>query len=398
MDNNNKKHGIEVSKINKPTSTIVLEQKKTVSLKILDNIKVEKSTQQIPINKLIKAPLFLKTLNKNQNNVCLRPNTYSLNIEKIAVPQKVISNVKILPSVMTGQIKKPSTFSIIPSNTRINPTNTIIKRLQSKLNPVNITNNKCISTLKPGFKIISPNDLKSKLVINPQKNGKYVLTNIENGKVTNLPTCISKSPLLKPLNSIIPVTVAEKFNAIEEKPKIKDIKSKFVVNFKEFQNQRYKALRKNKKKKFKHLFASNTNFQLIQQRSTNSFIRKQKRKFKPHTDPSSSKEMKIGVSITDSKHNQQEKVLSSLNKNTNLTDFGDISGLKKHIPHTITSKDVINNHRNVVILNNNINKTILNTNIKQEFCPTPGFFQLSSKPESLIKTYGQPLAITKYGW
>ncbi|XP_026818791.1 uncharacterized protein LOC113557456 isoform X2 [Rhopalosiphum maidis] len=391
LDNNNKKYGIEVSKINKSTSTKVLEQKKTVSLKILDNINIEKSKQQIPINKLIKAPLFLNTLNKSQKTVCIRPNTYSLNVEKISVPQTVISNVKLLPSVITGQIKKPSTFSIIPSTTRINPTNTIIKRLQPKLNPVNITNNKCISTLKPGFKIISPNDLKSKIVLNPQKSCKYVLTNIENGKVTNLPTCISKSPMLKPLNSIIPVTVAEKFNAIEEKPKIKDIKSKFVVNFKEFQNQRYKALRIEKKKnfkKFKHLFASNTSFQPIQQSSTNAFIRKQKRKLKSHTDPSNSKEMKIDASITDSKHNQQEKELSSLNKNKNLTDFGDVSGLKKHIPHTIISKDLINNHKNVVILNNNI---------KKEFCPTPGFIQLSSKPESLIKTYGQPLAITKYG-
>uniref|UniRef100_A0A2S2NZ86 Lethal(3)malignant brain tumor-like protein 3 n=1 Tax=Schizaphis graminum TaxID=13262 RepID=A0A2S2NZ86_SCHGA len=400
LDNNNKKHSIEVSKINKSTSIKVLEQKKTVNLKILDNINVEKSKQQIPIKNLIKAPLFLNTLNKNKNNVCLRPNTYPLNIEKIAVPQTVISNVKILPSVMTGQIKKPSTFSIIPSTTRINPTNTIIKRLQPKLNPVNLTNNKCISTLKPGFKIISQNDLKSKIVLNPQKNCKYVLTNIENGKVTNLPTCISKSPMLKPFNSIIPVTVAEKFNAIEEKPKIKDIKSKFVVNFKEFQNQRYRALQIVEKKifkKYKHLFVSNTNFQLIQQSSTNSFIKKQKTKCKPHTDPSSSKEIKTDANITDSKHNQQEKEVSSLNKNKNLTDFRDISELKKHIPHTITSKDVTNNHTNVVILNNNINKTEINTNIKKEFCPTPGFIQLSSKPESLIKTYGQPLAITKYG-
>ncbi|XP_025194287.1 uncharacterized protein LOC112593910 isoform X2 [Melanaphis sacchari] len=388
---NNKKRNIEVAKLNKSTSTKVYEQKTPVNLRILDNFSNYEKSKLIPYEKVIKTSFVINTPKKIPNKIFVKPNNFSLNLEKIAVPKTVMSNVKTLPSFMSSQIKKPSTISI-PSTTHINPKKPIITRLQPKLNPVNITNNKCVSTSKPGFKIISSNDLKSKMVLFPQNKGKYVLTNIDNRKVTNFPSYISTSPMSKPSNSIIPVTVAEKFNTVE-KPKIKNIKSKFVVSFKAFQNQKFKALPIEKNivfKKFINLFKSNVKFQPIQQSSTNSFIRKQKRKLKPHTDSSSSKIIKIDLSTTESEHNQHEKELS-LNKNKNLTDFGNLSRPIKHIPHTITSKDVIKNHTNMVIIND---KTKINTNVKKNLCPVPGFIQLSSKPESLIKTYGQS---TKYG-
>jgi len=85
-----------------------------------------------------------------------------------------------------------------------------------------------------------------------------------------------------------------------------------------------------------------------------------------------------------------------LNEIKNTIDFVGTSGKKKCIPHTITSKDVIDNHSNMVIENN---KTKLNSNVKNELLPPPpGFIPLSSRPESsILKTYGQPLTVTKYG-
>jgi len=450
LNNNNKKHGIEVTPLNQSTSTKVHEQKKSVNLKIVDKIDVDKyQPHEVPVKKIIKTTFVLNNPQKNQNNLIIRPNNFPFNLEKIAVPKTVLSNVKILPTIMPGQIKKPIT--IIPSTTHINPKNSIITRIQPKLNPVDIINNKGISTLNPPrFKIISSNDLKSKMVLVPPKQGKYVLTNIENGKVTNLRSFIPTSPMLKSLNSIIPVTVVEKFNTIEkpnekpintikkpintiekpnekpinaimkpnekiintmeksnektidtiEKPEIKNIESKFVIRFKEFENQRYKIspVRKNINfKNFKKLFESNSYFKLKQQSSKNSFIKKLNRKRKPHIGLSNSKVVKIGENTTEFKHNQQAKELSS-NENKNLSDFDNISEPKKHIPHTITSKDLINNHSNVVIVSDQTDESKINTNVKKELYPIPGFIQLAQKPDSLIKTYGQPLPVTKYGW
>lgn len=442
LNNNNKNHGIEVTTLIKSTSTKVDEQKKSVNLKIVDKIDADKyQPHEIPVKKIIKTTFVLNNPQKNQNNLIIRPNNFPLNIEKIAVPKTVLSNMKILPTIMPGQIKKP--ISIIPSTTHINPKNSIITRIQPKLNPVDIINNKHISTLNPHrFKIISSNDLKSKMVLVPPKKGKYVLTNIENGKVTNLRSFIPPSPMLKPLNSIIPVTVVEKFSTIEksintiekpintiekpneksintiikpneklintiekpidtiEKPKIKNIESKFVIRFKEFQNQRYKISPVRKNIYFKNLnklFESNSCFKLKQQSSKNSFIKKFNRKCKPHIGLSNSKVVEIGTKTTEYKHNQQAKELSS-NENKNLSDFDNISEPKKHIPHTITSKDVINNHSNVVIVSDETNKSKINTNVEKELCSTPEFIQLPQKPDSLIKTYGQPLSVTEYGW
>lgn len=436
LNNNNKKHGIEVTPLNQSTSTKVHEQKKSVNLKIVDKIDADKyQPHEVPVKKIIKTTFVLNNPQKNQNNLIIRPNNFPFNLEKIAVPKTVLSNVKIVPTIMPGQIKKP--ISIIPSTTHINSKNSIITRIPPKLNPVDIINNKGISTLNPPrFKIISSNDLKSKMVLVPPKQGKYVLTNIENGKVTNLRSFIPTSPMLKPLNSIIPVTVVEKFNTIEkpnekpidtiekpinaiikpsekiintteksnektidtiEKPKIKNIESKFVIRFKEFENQRYKISPVRKNINFNKLFESNSYFKLKQQSSKNSFIKRLNRKRKSHIGLSNSKVVKTGENTKEFKHNQQAKELTS-NENKNLSDFDNLSEPKKHIPHTITSKDLINNHSNVVIISNQTDKPKIKTNVKKELCPIPGFIQLSRKPDSLIKTYGQPLSGKKYGW
>ncbi|XP_025194288.1 uncharacterized protein LOC112593910 isoform X3 [Melanaphis sacchari] len=169
---NNKKRNIEVAKLNKSTSTKVYEQKTPVNLRILDNFSNYEKSKLIPYEKVIKTSFVINTPKKIPNKIFVKPNNFSLNLEKIAVPKTVMSNVKTLPSFMSSQIKKPSTISI-PSTTHINPKKPIITRLQPKLNPVNITNNKCVSTSKPGFKIISSNDLKSKMVLFPQNKGNF---------------------------------------------------------------------------------------------------------------------------------------------------------------------------------------------------------------------------------
>jgi len=136
---------------------------KTVNI---NDVKI--SNQQIPLKKMMATPFVLNTPKKNENNVCLRPNNFSLNLEKIAVPKTVLSNIKLIPLTSSIQIQKPPIISLIPATTCINPKTTIITRLQPKLYPGEITNNKnVLPTLKPWFKIISSNDPNSKTFLLP---------------------------------------------------------------------------------------------------------------------------------------------------------------------------------------------------------------------------------------
>ncbi|XP_022170347.1 uncharacterized protein LOC111033751 [Myzus persicae] len=554
LDNNNSTRGIEVSKLNKSTSTKVQEQNKTVHFKTVDNNDVKISNQQNPLKKVIATTYVINAPKKNEN-IYIRPNNYPLNLEKIAVPKTVLSNVKLIPPTSSSQIKKPQTISLIPGTGLVKPTNTtIITRLQPKFSGFT---NKCVPTLKHGFKIVSSSEPKSKMFLLP-KGVNYIIKTLNKEEVNNqslpsfsststmlktlnkeevnnqslpsssststmlktlnkeevknqslpsfsststtlktlnkvevdnqsmpnfsctstlkplnkgevnnqslpsfsststtlkplnkgevnnqslpsfsststtlktlnkvevkkqslpsfsststmlkpsnkeeiknqlLPSLSSTSTMLKPLNSIIPITVAEKFNTIE-KPKIQNRNSKFVVRWKEFQNQRYQVLPNEKtiiNENNRHLFESNKHFELLFPRSSKSFIRNQKRSLKSHTDTPKSKVIKI-TDTSESNHVQQkiEQTFrtSALNKIKNSTDFGGTSGKKKCIPHTITSKDVIDNNTNLVIENK---KTKLNT----ELCTPSGFIQLSSRPESsILKTYGQSLTVTKYG-
>jgi len=232
------------------------------------------------------------------------------------------------------------------------------------------------------------------------KGVNYIIKTINKEEVKNqsLPSVNSTSTLSKPLSSIIPISVAEKFNTIE-KPKIQNMNSKFVVSCKEFQNQRFKVLLDEKNminENVKGLFESSTHFELLFPRSSKKFIRNQKRSLKPHTDTPNPKVIN-NADTSKSNHVQQVRKQSfiTLNEIKNTIDFGGTSGKKKCIPHTITSKDVIDNHTNVVIENN---KTKLNSNVKNELCPPSGFISLSPRPESsILRTYGQPLTVSKYG-
>ncbi|CAI6359714.1 unnamed protein product [Macrosiphum euphorbiae] len=400
LNKNNSALGIEVTKLNESTSTKVQEQNKNVNFRTVDNNDVKTSNQQVPLKKMIATKFVLNTPKKNENNIYLRPNNFSLNLEKIAVPKAVLSNIKFIPPTLSNQIKKPPTIALMPTTTLINPKTTIITRLQPKSYPGKITNNKCVPTLKPGFKIISTNDPKSKMFLIP-KGVNYIFQTINKEEVKNqsLPSFNSASTLSEPLNSIIPVSVAEKFNTIE-KPKIQNKNSKFVVSCKEFQNQRFKILLDKKikinEKNVKRYYESSTHFELLFPRSSKKFVRYLKRR---HTDIPNPKVIKNADS-SKSNHVQQVReqsfITSSLNEIKNTINFVGTSGKKKCIPHTITSKDVIDNHTNVVIENN---KTKLNSNVKNELLPPPpGFIPLSSRPESsILKTYGQPLTVPKYG-
>ncbi|XP_060856488.1 uncharacterized protein LOC132934225 [Metopolophium dirhodum] len=399
LNKNNSTCGIEVTKLNESTSTKVQEQNKKVNFRTVDNNDVKISNQQVPLKKMIATKLVLNTSQKNENNIYLRPNNFSLNLEKIAVPKTVLSNIKLIPPTLSNQIKTSPTIALMPATTLINPKTTIITRLQPKLYPGEIANNKCVPTLKPGFKIISSNDPKSKMFLIP-KGVNYIIKTINKEEVKNqsLPSFNSASTLSKPLNSIIPISVAEKFNTIE-KPKIQNKNSKFVVSCKEFQNQRFKVLSDKKNminENFKGLFESSTHFELLFPRSSKKFVRNQKRSLKPHTDTPNPKVIN-NADTSKSNHVQQVRKQSfiTLNEIKNTIDFGGTSGKKKCIPHTITSKDVIDNHTNVIIENN---KTKLNSNVKNELCPPSGFISLSSRPESsILRTYGQPLSVSKYG-
>jgi len=398
LNKNNSTRGVEVTKLNESTSTKVQEQNKKVNFITVDNNDVKISNQQVPLKKMIATKFVLNTSKKNENNIYLRPNNFSLNLEKIAVPKAVLSNIKLIPPTLSNQIKKP-TIALMPATTLINPNTKIITRLQPKLYPGEISNNKSVPTLKPGFKIISSNDPKSKMFLIP-KGVNYIIKTINKEEVKNqsLPSVNSTSTLSKPLSSIIPISVAEKFNTIE-KPKIQNMNSKFVVSCKEFQNQRFKVLLDEKNminENVKGLFESSTHFELLFPRSSKKFIRNQKRSLKPHTDTPNPKVIN-NADTSKSNHVQQVRKQSfiTLNEIKNTIDFGGTSGKKKCIPHTITSKDVIDNHTNVVIENN---KTKLNSNVKNELCPPSGFISLSPRPESsILRTYGQPLTVSKYG-
>lgn len=400
LNNNNSARG-KITKLCESTSTKAQEQNKKVNFKTVDNNDIKISNQQVPLKKMIATKFVLNAPKKNENNIYVRPNNFPLNLEKIAIPKAVLSNIKLIPPTLSNQIKKPPTIALMPATKLFNPKTTIITRLQPKLYSSEISNNKCVPTLKPGFKIISSNDPKSKMFLLP-KGVNYIIKTFNKEEVKNqsLPSVNSASTPLKPFNSLIPVSVAEKFNTIE-KPKIQNKNSKFVVSCKEFQNQRFKVLSNEKNtinENVKGLFKSSTHFKLIFPHSSKSFVRNQKRSLKPHTDTPNPKVIK-NADTSESNHFQQERkqsiITSSLNENKNFTDFGGTSGKKKYIPHTITSKDVIDNNTNMVIENN---KTKLNTNVKNELSPPSGFIPLSSRPaSSILKTYGKPLTVTKYG-
>jgi len=181
--NNNSTSGIEVTKLNESASIKVQEQNKKVNFRTVGSNDVKIFNQQVPLKKMMGTKFVLNVPKKNENNIYLRPNNLALNLEKIAVPKAVLSNIKLIPPTSSNQIKKPPTIALIPATTVINPKTRIITRLQPKLvYPSEISNNKCVPTLKPGFKIISSNDPKSKMFLLP-KGVNYIIKTL---KFTNV--------------------------------------------------------------------------------------------------------------------------------------------------------------------------------------------------------------------
>lgn len=399
LNKNIGKNSIEGTKAIESTSTNVQEQKKTVNFKIGENNGIE-IIKQAPIKKMVATTYVIKSSKIKQNNIYIRPN--NLNLEKKGDPQTVISNVKILPKILPSQVKNPSTISVMPSATCISSKTTTVAGLHPNLIPAEITNNKCVSTLKPGLKIIPSSDSKSKMLLIQNNGVKYILKKMGQGKVENqsLSNLASTSTAVKPLNSFIPITVAEKFKTFDT-PKVKKNNLKFVIGLKEFPSRKVYVILpfdENISSDVKHLFKSNPSFQLIKQNSsTNTSVKKKKKSTVLQTDSMNSKLLRI-INTTDSKLIQQATQPSyraiQLNEINNSVDFGCGNGEKSHIPHTVTSQDVINNCINVATEKD---EAKLITNCKKEFYTTSRLVQLSPKPECSTKTYGQPLTIKTYG-
>lgn len=361
------------NKVNESTLNKMSEQIKTVSDTIENTAEFMTSDKQVPIKKKIVSAVVNTSKNSNLHT---RPKNDSLNLERIAIPKSDLNNVKLNPSIISGQIKKTQSITMV-SSASAKPTNT---KFQPKSSVTNISCNKSFSRPKQEFKIISSNEPKSGIYVLPQNGVNYMIRTGE-----------SKNQSLK-LN---PATVTE---SAEHKQKIivtskvpqkaDHIKfNKFVARMQKLPGGKYKVVPAQGKVPvdLENVFKRNSHF--VKQKmvgsptisehkiNDNFFIGK----------PVNSHQF---TNIKETKQFHQNRLISA-GKSWN---FSNVNRDKRIIPHTITSKDLIENRKNIFIEKREIKLRSNNHEIKSS-----GLIQRLQRSESLNQSDGQLLNINKYG-
>jgi len=310
-----------------------------------DSTQMGKLFQQVPLN-------HLAVINTSNSNSPIPHNTNNiLNLNKIILAKtNVLSNVKLCP-ISSNQIQQ------IPSLAIVN--NTPFVRLQPKPSNTSNTNNNNNSP-KPN------QDLSSGVVVVPCTGMKYVLKKI--------PIIESKTDLLKIPNTSVVKPLNTENESVEKKQKL--ILPKKIPNF----IARVQKL-------------PNGNYKMVPGQGEipvgfENFFNKTFIKHKIPVNPSPNKQdinPSINAKNTTLKSFQfttkeikfiQPNKLSSLGKSScdNIsTDYVTMKKNIKLIPHTITSKDCIENQQDFTIETqtnkaNTSNEDVSTNTIQQEIC------------------------------
>lgn len=350
------------NKLYTSTSVGIINQHNTVNDKIEYNAD-EISDQQVPIKTCGMTSITVNSqINEGKKDY--------LNLEKIAIPKTNISNVKLNSPVLSNSIKKLPSISIASTNSVIKPI-TKVSMLHPKLNTTDINRHKSFSKPKQEIYVIPPGNMNYMIRRRDSNN-----ESIEQNK-----------------NVIISTSKTVHSN---ETKKV----SKFVARMQKLPDGKYKMvptegkvplglenLFKRNSHFIKHKMAQSTFFN--QDIVGNNFINVDSLSVNSHQLANTKKTSSF-------QHNRQVSS-GNLFKNISKTiDFGNRSKDAKFVPHTATSKDATENHKNFIIENGEIK---IMANGKPDICTSPsGFIQLVPKSETMIKSDNQSLSVTRFGW
>jgi len=313
----------------------------------------------VPIKHNIASTVVIKP-SKNAN-LSIRRKNDCLNLETIAIPKTDISKIiKINHSVMT---KKPY---IVSTSSIMKPT-TSNARLQPKSNITGISyNKKNYSKPIQELKRLS-NEAKSEMSVVPYNIMSMVVRNGESRnqslKSNSMPTIVNA------IGTSVGDSVNQQKKVFVTSSKIVhdgiNNANKFVAHMQKLSDGKFKMIQTHGKVPVGLENVLKRNSQCVKPKG--SMISPQYTRgttqFKQNLIPT-------GISYKMSK----------------TYDFGKLNIDKRTIPHTITSKDALENSKNIAT-NNSI----------QEKRVSSGFIQLTPRTESLSHLDGQPLNITRYG-
>lgn len=377
-------------KLNASTSIKIPARKIITADEIYDDTEIEIFDQQVPIKRCIVPTVVNTSTNANLSTRQVKNNF--LNLEQIAIPKKNPFVSKLSPAVNSSHNKK-SSISIIPSASLMKPTNTI-SRLQPNLSFSELNYKKSFS--KPN--ITPKNESKSQVYVLPHNGMKYMLKN-ENSrelKSQSLKLYPSMSAIVKANNTPteLPKQKKNMFLSTSKVLPSGDKMSKFVARVQKLPDGKYKMIPTKGKvpSGLEKFFKRNSHF--VKQKMTSNSTSNE------HTFSNVIHVVKPSMSPYQmTKHNeirnfnQNRQVLSGKSSQVDISkpiNFGNMNK-NKLIPHTATSKDAIENHRNIIAGNGEI---ILKTN--RDKSTSSEFIQVSNS-NFLGQSDNQSLNNTKYG-
>lgn len=340
----------------------ISEEKKSLSDKFENPTEVPISDQQMPIKKKIVSAVILNT--PKNVNLSTRPKNDSLNLEKIAVPKQDISKVNLSP-IISRQIKKTPSITVVSSS--VKPTTTHPRILPRPPGITNINCNKSFSRPKQDFKIISSNEPKTGMYVLPQNGVNYM---IRNGESNSQSLKSNSDTVLESAGGKQRIIVTSK---VPQRANNNMKVTKFIARMQKLPGGTYKVLPAQGKVPvdLENVFKRNSHF--VKQK-TNNFIGKSN----------------IHTNINEINQFQSIRPIST----AKAWHFGNVSKDKRLIPHTITSKDLIENRKNILIEKREIK---LNSNDNHEIKQSE-YMVRQQMSESLNQSGGQSLSIDKYGW
>lgn len=381
---NSSNEGLEIRKrLNESTSIKIPEQNKTK-----DNDEFEISDQQVPITKIGSTVI---NSSKNVNLSTQQNKTNTLNLEKIAIPKIDSSNVKVNPPIITNQVKKRPSISVVSTTSLMKPTS--IVKLQPKSSITEIGYNKSFSKPKTSNEsevYVVPNNSMNFMIKRGESKNKSLNSN--SSLSSNVKTLNSVTKSVEQSKNIIVTT-----SSITQSGNANKI-SKFVARMQKLPDGKYKMVPAQGKVPvgLENLFKRNSHF-VKQKMESNSMANEHKIDDFIQIESSSMNSRQL-INSNKIKYLQKNpQVLSSKstwNKMSKSIDFDDLNRDKNRIPHTITSKDTTENHTNIIIENGEVK---VKTNGKKEMvCPSSGFIKMPPKSESLIQSDGQLLGVNRY--
>lgn len=377
-------------KLNASTSIKIPARKMITTDEVDDDTEIEIFDQQVPI-KRCTVPTVVNT--STNSNLTTRPakNDF-LNLEQIAIPKKMSYVSKLCPLVNPSQNRKPKSVSVISSTSLIKPTNTI-SRLQPNSSFSEISYKQNFS--KPN--ITSINESKSEVYVLPHNGVKYVVKHDNSRGLKSQPFKLCPISSIVKTNNTVAESSKQKKKIILSSAKVlpnSDTNriSKFVARMQKLPDGKYKMIPAEGKVPIglEKLFKRNSHFVKQKTGSTpnehsfSNFIHVVKPSMSPYQMTKHNENRNF---------NQNRLVLSGKSSQADISksiNFSNVNKNNKLIPHTATSKDAVENNRNIA----GNSGTILKTN--KDTRTSSGFIQVSSNLKSLVHSNNQ-LINTEYG-